>query len=527
MPIWSWFGMVTSQHAVPLTMLSWFLMYKAFGFQAQYYIWSAILLHSIASLLTYYLALRLSGNKKVAFLTTLLFALNSRAAQAYTHLAVYTATISSTILILSFFILLDKLSKKLVLHQNRALILLGIFFLTISFREDGMILPVLLPVYLFLFNKEYFRKKNIGFFALFYSGVLLYVVYRFSQQLHSSLALSITGLSYLKILFYNALSLPFKLVVQNIFEGIDLFNLFWTYKKYFYTEYHNQITVGLMYTVVYDFVILAVWNALTATFWLITRKIQDRSFWRPIIFCLAWIVAAGELLSVVGRPLNVVESRYLYLSSFAVLFVVSQTLVALMNMPKGLLLRFIVRLAVAAAVVAMVWYSYTEMQVTIRRYVFQSQARKHVLEDLVRLHPTVPDTAVFYVTCKNTCWKNGEYFGIPNDLVLPYTSGPGWIFMLHYARHNEPAYAPLFAPLNGHEFLWDYGEEGFRRIGKIGFGFFRTKVSLEQALVRGGFTADDVIGLQYDERDFSLQDVTGDVRHDIAVFMATQSAALK
>ena len=528
MPIWNWFGMVTSQHAVPLTMLSWFLMYKIFGFQAPYYIWSAILLHTIASFLTYFLAVRLSGSKKVGILTAVLFALNSRAAQAFMHLAVYTATIPSTILIISFLILLDKLRKKLVLRPSNAIVLLIVFFLAVSFREDGMILPVLLPIYFFIFKREFFQRKNIGFFTVFYSGVLLYFIYRFSQQLHNSLALSITGLSYRNIFFYNALSLPFKTVVQNIIEGYDLFNLVWLHKQLVYAEFANQITINLMFTVVYDFAIFIVFNLLVWIFLFVTRSNKVSTYWNAIKFSIGWIVVASELLAVVGRTLNVVESRYLYLTSFPVLFIVSSTLVYVFRSPvKSVILQAGKRLFVIAVIMWMVVMSYKGIQALVSKYVYWSQARIHILSDLMRLYPTVPRDAIFYVTCLTHCTKNIDKFGVPNELVLPFTSGPGWIFMLQYAKNDEASFAPFFAYENGKQFLWDYAAEGYKKIGDRGFGYFISKPLLIEALRTNNLRPDIVIGLGYDDSNFSLRDISPSVREEIRHDIATMSGIMK
>lgn len=520
-PWWAWFNLLGPSHFIPLSQFYWFVMYRLFGYEASYYALNAITLHAIASYLVYLVAKRFTGNNPVAILTSFLFATNSRSAQAFTHLAVFPATITSFIIIMIFFLYLTTLRAKTTFQKKDLLILLGIFFTSVFLREDGLILPALLPVYLWLFTPKVFQRRNLWFFAIFYACIIGFFGFRVYLQTHAATAIAITAGSFKKIYLYNAISLPFKLVVQNIFEGIDLFNIFWDHKQLVYTEYHHQITVGLMYTVVYDFVILVVFTILAGLFLFVTRNYKNPIFWKPILFCIAWILISAWLLSVAGRPMNVVESRYLYLSSFAVLLIFSQLLVFIFQK------NYIGKIFVVLSIGALLVMSYKEVQITIKRYVFQSQARKHILVDLLRLHPTIPKDTVFYVTCSKVCYRNNESFGVPDELVLPYTSGPGWIFLLHYAKQNEKAYAQFFTLYQGKEFLWDYGAEGFRKEGDYSFGFYRVKRHLEQALLEEKFSIDSVIGLSYDESDFSLHDNTKEVRADLQRFEATASATLQ
>lgn len=527
-PWWAWFNLLGPSHFIPLSQFYWFVMYRLFGYDAQYYALNALTLHAIASYLVFVVAKRLSGNVWTGILTAFFFVTNSRSAQAFTHLAVFPATITSFIVIMLFFVYLTGLGKRVILHRWDLAALLGIFFISVFLREDGLILPVLMPLYFLLHSPKIFQKKNLWFFAYFYASIILFFGFRVYIQTHAVQAIAITGQSFRKIYLYNAISLPFKLIVQNIFEGIDLFNAFWENKRLPYTEYHHQITVGLMYTVVYDFVILVVFNLLASLFLIVTRKVKDPFFWKSIVFSIGWIIVSAALLAAVGRPHNVIESRYLYLSSVAVLFIFSQMLIRIWKTAPGIpVVSIIGKTAVVIGIIALTYMSYTEIQITIKRYVFQSQARKHILTDLMRIHPTIPKKTIFYVECKKACYRNIEHFGVPNELVLPYTSGPGWIFLLHYAKKNEKAYGQFFTPYEGKEFLWDYGAEGYRSVDEYGFGFFRTRGLLYEALEKENLPPDTVIGLLYDESDFSVHDMSPKIRAEITHDLATRSAALQ
>lgn len=524
---WAWFNILGTSHFIPLSQFFWYILYKLFGFKAYWYSVTAIGLHALSSILVFVLAKRLTQNNWTSLLTSVLFATNFRSAQAFTHLAIFPATLTCYLIIILFLLYLTKLKGKYFSIKN-TIILLLLFLMSVILREDGLILPVLLPVYLLFYNRAVIHKRNAGAFILFYSVIFIFVIFRVVIQLVSPQAIAISGAGAFEIFIYNAISLPFKLLVQNLFEGIELYNVFFQNKQHIYTASHTYINFSVMYTVFYDFITLIVFNLLIAIFYISTRKIKDVNFWKTIWFCLAWIIIASGLLAVVGRPLNIVESRYLYLTSFPVLLMFSLTVVHLWNKDyKTALLSKGMRLVIVGGLILFIWLSYRDIQLTIKRYNFWATARINILSDLTRLHPAIAEKTIFFVRCKTKCLRNIDDFGVPNEYLLPFTSGPGWIFMLQYAQKDEATFAPFFSKLDGKEFLWDLGAEGYRSIGDRGFGYFTTKELLLETLAKNKLDPSVIVGLEYDESKFTLHEVSSLVQEEIRHDIATRSATLR
>ena len=149
----------------------------------------------------------------------------------------------------------------------------------------------------------------------------------------------------------------------------------------------------------------------------------------------------------------------------------------------------------------------------------------------MKVHPTIPKNTIFYVRCKEICYRNSE-FGISNSLVLPFSSGPGWIIMLYYSRQNEKAYAPFFTRYEGEtelwdwkvgryvrvknqDFLWDMGAQGYRKIGNYSFGYFVSEDYLRETIKNNNLNKNIVIGLEYDEKNFKITDISQEIRKDL------------
>lgn len=528
-PIWAWFNMLTGQHLVPFTSSSWLVFYRVFGFEAWYYALTSLLLHTFAAFLVYYFVKSLSKDTVVSLLTALLFITNSRASLAFIHLAVFSNTIPCLILIILFFLYLGKIIQKKIYGKKDAGILAALFLSAVFFREDTFILIPLLPIYIFIYNRKALVKQNLPFFSIFYAFAVTFFIFRFVMQLINPIALNVSSKSYLTTYLYNAITFPVKLVVQNLLEG------YYTILMFIYQHsqllYPVQFSAEVINTIYLDLVFLAIFNVIVIFSFIVFRGIKDKSVWKNIYFFIAWILIDALLLASVGRRMNLIEGRYLYLSSVAVLFILS---VILVKVYRSNSLYFILgifkKLFVVIVIMGFLTSSYSRIQKDIKTFETQGQARKQILSGIMNAHPTIPKNTIFFVKCKGECYRNGE-FGIPNSLVLPFSSGPGWIIMLYYSRQNEKAYAPFFTryegetmlwdsrigqytKVNKQDFLWDMGAQGYRKIGDYGFGYFTNMDFLKETLNKNKLNKDVVIiiGLEYDEKNFKITDISQEIR---------------
>ncbi|MEK7168854.1 MAG: hypothetical protein AAB778_02475, partial [Patescibacteria group bacterium] len=332
-PIWAWFNLATSLHFFPLNSLTWLMMYRVFEYNAQYYILTAILIHIIASFLVFVLAKKLSASTFVGILTAVLFATNSRARTAFLHLGVFSNTVPFFIFVILFFIYLFNIAKKTIYGFKEAIVLLLLFFSAVFFREEGVILIPLLPAFLYIYNKAALNRKNIKFFVVFYGFSAAFFVYRIFLQFITPHADQISGKSFFLTYLYNALTFPFKLIVQNIADGYYDVMLFVI--KHYSILYPFEIPFQVVTTILFDLAILLLFIIITFLFFIVTKGIKDKSFWKHIQFFLFFILINAGMLATIGRRMERIEERYLYLSGFAVLFLLSLIAYKIYNTNTG------------------------------------------------------------------------------------------------------------------------------------------------------------------------------------------------
>jgi len=509
-PFWTWFGLITGQHAAPFGALFWNMLYKAFGFESYMYAYVALLLHTVAAYFVFRLIRNLSNNTIIAFFTSLLFCLNDKTGQAYLHLAVFSSAVTSLIFMLLFFLYLTKIKSKII-SLSDSIILSSLFIISVFFREDGFMIIPLAFVYLFIYRREWVNRKNYSAVSVFTISFLIILGHRLYLQITSPIAAKAIILHFLHIYIYNFVTLPIRLLTQNIFNSGDIFDFFWKNKLLIYPPENLDFTLGVMFTVFMDLIMLVLANIIIITIFVLksfSRK--DKQCEKNIVFIIFWIMVNSMFIATVGRYIYIVDPRYLYSSSIMVNFLLVQTFYNWINASRKNLIRKMLKSGLFIFVLAiMLNMSYINIQKSIKAVNFQSIPRKKIFNELKRLYPVIPQNAIFFVRCKIKCQKNDYYFVSPK-YVLPYTSGPGWIFLLQYARENK-AYSEFFTRVDGKEFLWDLGSEGYRQIGEYGYGYFIDLNNLKNTIVNYQLNKNIVIGIEYDETDFSLNDISEEI----------------
>lgn len=529
-PILEWFNISTSLHFFPFNILAWLGMFRLFQYNAEYYAVLAILLQAIAAYVAYRLAFLLSKSFPVAFLTGVLFLTNARSRTAFLHLGVFLNTLPFFIFSILFFLYLSKIARKSVFRVRDAFVLLALFLTAVFFREEAVILIPLLSVFLFIYNKKSISRANIKFFTVFYFFTFCFLVYRVGLQVLNPGADSISSRSFFQTYLYNLSTFPYKLIVQNIIDGYYVVQLFVinTVSRI----YPAALPFESINTALLDFSFLVVFNIFAVLFFLITKNNKDKLFWKNVLFCGILVVFNAGVLAAIGRPMVRIEERYLYFSGFAVLFIFSLLIVYLYKLKtKIFILDLVLKMSVLAIIIIILSTSYGTIQNDLKTAQAQGLVRKKIIADITQLHPTIPKKTIFYVECRSTCTKNAE-FGLTNNIVLPFSSGPGWIILLQYAKDKEVAYEPFFRRYNGEgivwfwqtgefkkvpvkEFLWDMGSQGYREINGYGFGYFTDKTLLQEALRKNNLSKEIVIGLEYDDKASIIRDVSKRIRVDL------------
>lgn len=490
-----WITGMVGVHFVPFANLIWLILYKIFGFNALFYILFATFLHAFSSFLVYLLANKITKSFFIGVVTSILFLTSGRTAQAFTHLSIFPSTITSFIFIMLFLIILSY--KKTNEFSFKEIILLILIFLTsVFFREDGLLLIPVFPIFLFFFKRKTLNYNNLKYFATFYAVSIGYLIFRIVRQFFDASIVSVSSTNYWSSYIYNGLSLPFKLFVQNLIDIETPYLWVWFHRK---VLYHIDFPQTVMDTLGVDLIILTGVVFFGFMFIVSSRFVSLKKYKNVLWFSVLFTALCGFLLATIGRQIGMVESRYLYLSSFAVLLFLSIFLyLAWKNKEYGIPLKVLVIIILFFYF----WSSYGKIHNIISLRKDESHARKNIFYELQREVPILPKYAVFYVTCKKTCTRN-VHFGLPNEIVLPFSSGPGWIFLMPYAQKN-PIYSKFFIQEeNGKYFLWDMGSQGYKELEGYGYGYFTDYATLSRALKNKSYVR--IIHLLYDDKNFKLK----------------------
>lgn len=491
-------------HFSPLGQIIWRTMYDVFRLKAEYFFIAQLVVHASTSALVYILTERFTKKKVIAFLTALLFLVNGRAHQAFTHLAIFHVTTTAMMFMVLFFVYLTGIKER-VIQMKQGVLLFLIFLAAVCTREEGYMLVPLFAVYLWCFDRKKLNWQNARFFGLFTVGVVAFTAFRlFAQTLYKDpipLQYQVTGAG----AEYNIATIPIKFIVQNLIysERIGLFMLANTQKMYpaiesFFTSHAPMYDAGFFYVFGVIVSIGALW------LWLIKPKGLEAM----ALFFSAWIVTNAAILALVGRHISVLEPRYLYYSAFPVLCVASIFIHSLFTYKSKLRIVTLGTKSLSVIVLlTLLLTSIQEIRDAVNKQYKDGVAKKQIFASLMRVHPTLSDNTIFYVQCSKPCYRNKE-FGAAIKNVLPFSSGPGMIFLVHYAVGREKEWGDFFTQT----FLFDTFAEDYKKIGNKSFGYFTSKEKLEQTLKNNNLSADVVVALEIDESNYTFTDISDQFR---------------
>jgi len=493
-------------HFSPLGTFFWSMLYKSFYLQAQYFFLTELIVHASVATLAFILTSRLTNSRSVAAITGILFLLNGRAYQAFTHLAIFHSTTITMFFILLFFVYLSSIKEK-IFSIKKVVVLFLIFLAAVSIREEGFIIIPTFIAYLFCFDRLKINRKNIAAFSAFFTGVIVFLFVRFfAQKLYSepiAVQYQITGSG----AEYNLVTLPLKYVVQSLIysERIAVFLLNNTQKIYPTVESYFISQAPMMDAAFfYIFGLIAVIFAL----WLWLIKPKRIGLFLIVIFI--WIGANAFMLSFVGRSIFVLEPRYLYFSSFPVLLLVSIFIHSLFTSKNKIeIINFLRKVSAVILFVFLLGTSIQEIRTAVDYMNRSGEIKKRVLENLLKVHPSLSENTIFYIKCSTECYRNSE-LGIPNENVLPFSSGPGMNILVKYTsvQNQEKEWGPFFTD----HFLFHTFSQDYKKIGDRSFGYFIAKEKLEETLKKHKISKDIVVALEYDEKSYTFKDISESFR---------------
>jgi hypothetical protein len=505
-----WWNFLISRgvHFDPLGALLWLAFYKVFVLNASYYVVFALLEHALATLLVFIFTARLTKQKMFAFTVSLLFALNSRADEAFMHLAVFSTTISCFIFMMLFLLYLQNISSKFITKKN-ILILFLLFLGGSGFREESAMFIPLGIMYILVFSREKINKKNIFPGLLFALGIIIFFILRTISAHFNTMPIPSSVSDSLGPVYYNLLSLPVKLLVQNIVSAISMFNYVSDHIDRVYPK--TYLPFYLYSPAILDFCFFILFTLFFLFYYVLSFFSERKKSMQYALFFIVWIIANAFVLSFAGRRLYLIDQRYLYFASLPALFLFVYMIFSLGRIRiKIAAFSFIKNIALVTVIVFVIFISYKQLQVAVVTKVTSANARRTVLGSIKKTYPTIPNNTIFYFQCEQVCYRNNE-FGLSPQYVLPFSSGPGWNILVIYSVGHERTWGKFLT----NDFLLNLGSQGYEKVGGYSFGYFTDKNLLEKTLKKDKINKDIVIALEYNEADFSVKDISKQLRREL------------
>jgi len=515
-------------HFTPLWNSLFLVEYQIFNLHYQYYALVALILHFVATLLTYSLIKKLLQSSLAAFFGALFFAV------CYTHYEAITwanTQLQSQLPTIFILIIFHLLSAWVLSGKNRYLTFsFVLFFITLLIKENVLGILILIPIFVYLFGNR--RSVKIAFLGTFITG-LIYGIFRFlvpllfvkSAQNTDILPQGFSiGSSLFRILFYAPKAFVQQIVSPDI---IVYFSKLYTLANYPLKYGIDSKSDGAIFSTFVnsagaDIVMLLFSIPLIIVVGLllrITRK-DNKEIAKVIVFSLlfislsvsAWTFIVPFILSLMPDS-TFIPPRHLYLTSVGTsifiacicyFFYEKIAIIFKKNIGKGILLFAVFYTLIFAFFAKEIYLSRRNIEVDI---IGIGEQRQIITEYIKYSHPIIPPTAVFFLM------SNKQYFGFEKTTV-PFQTNFGLTLLNLYQRDQN--YSSKFY---GKNFLLGRGVlgEGFLKEGKKGFGYYITGEKLVQDYGYGYFPISSIFGYEYDGNAKIFHEESDEIRDRVRV----------
>lgn len=487
-------GIIFGQGRI-FTNLLLFLFYKYFPLNVFPIAVFAILLHAVNVLIVFYLARKLFKKTLPAFLGSLFFAVNSVSQSAIVWPAASINTLPSTTLILIaiyfFFKHLESLKQKW----------LGLSFLfiyvSLFFKETGIFLFLLLPIFAFFYKKQNFLSF-LKTYWYFFTTTFLIVVFRIwgLKSVSGPEALFLTGSSKY---FFDSIAVRSLLYPTTSFSlAIVPPVVFLNFARYITNVYYPFIPedqfILVAQTVVLD-LLAVILSAVIGFASMQLLKISDPKIRKNIIFWFIFLLSSFLPYIIISKSYSYLESRYYYLASavWAVIFAWIADLII-----RKLKLKYI-KYTLLAIFILFLYVHVQTVRTDIIKLVVESQVRIGILNQIRDIKPKLEGKKnIFYVT-------GDTDFYLPGNKV-PFQQGFGYTLLAFYfPKSGYPS-----AVLNNTE-LFEIGKEGYYETDDYGFGYFSDLESLKKVVGQNMIYKNSIVALYYSSKAEKILNITREV----------------
>lgn len=488
----------------PLTRLLGAYFFSTFGFNTAPLAIYSVIFHMLNSLLIFLIALKMLKKYFGAFVVSSFFALNSIDHQSVTWYGASFGIQPAT-----FFILLSiYLYLMYVEHEKKLYVVLSFLsaFLSLYFKEIGIFLFIFLPLTSIIFKKNTSVIRSIKKIYLFLIAIpifgffrVLELVYTNTSYTNASVYLKPSGnillTLILRAIYYPLTSFSLIYIPYSVATNMSLAVM---YAYYPYIPQYISRWDLIEQTVILDFIAMSftILLAILLAFIYKTRK-EFRKF---IIFSLLFFFLSIMPYIVIEKQYAYMEPRYYYLTSLA-----SGILLAII---LDFFTTFFKNNKFVFLFIVILFLGYLRYQVSIIRgdiavQVSISQERKNFLIALNKYLPTLKsNTNVFYFTGNKAFLVEGN--------KTPFQHGFGYSVMVIYYKTGKIPSSPLLSA-----YLFGLGEQGFKNIGGLQYGYYNDFKSLKASVVEHSINVHDVHAFYYNRDTKELSDITVQTQKDL------------
>jgi hypothetical protein len=480
-------------HILPLSSIFFYLENKIFGLNQIGYIYTALFLHTLASLGIYTVFRKIFKNNLVGLSAALIFASSFISHQTVSWFGVAHTTILSTIFAL---ISIYSFSRYLSLPKNKTKYLNYCFlalFVSLLSKEDTITLFLFYPLASYIYNKKFMPdvlKRSVVF------GII-YLVLRFEFMGSIDPSVHVVGMVRLISIIKNVITFPLVGFSQLFFPNNTIAGMNgWLQRtitwsglsgvpdgdltNFFVTTNFNWVSIALSLCLI----IFAI-----AYLFMSKNGNKKKVIQILLLFCLLsffpyTLIYASEGLEsrhfyfpMVGGSVSIACVIYLYSKHF-----------------KNLILRFVLLVAFLVYIVNNINLvrNYTKKLAEL------SYPRIKAVSEIQSLYRNVSKKSIFFITADIP-------FFLPTN-PLPFQQGNGYTMMVLFSNMNN------YSELLKRNFLWDLGSQGYYEEGDTGFGFFADEKMFIESFEKSDLKYENIFAGFWVSKEMRLDDRTNEYR---------------
>ncbi len=480
-------------HYQPLNTLILYWMTTVFRVNYMPYSLTSILLHLANVVMVYFLALGVFKEKKLSFITSLLFGVGAAAHQATSwvmaDVGIHLSTFFALASLISFSIFLERAETKLFFNS------LALLVVSLLFKETAIGFFIFYPIMFYVFAGTKLKKIRkfpililVTGFAYLLSRVLMIAI-------PSSYANNNTLVTHSQSFFhliYNMITIPALSLVQAIIPS----SLLVEFSRFITTRLPTSLT-GEFGTTAFDIFAnkrvleslnILLFASILYLIFLVIKKIGS-SFQKKVIISAVLFIIVNSLIYALAPDqsgiMTIVESRNLYFISIATSF----------------LLVFIFK-KISPAIYLIIILNIILLNGYLTHLNMNASDRRTVLNQIKNDYPVLPKRTLVYIE------SDTSYYGLPDTVrIVPFQSGFGQTLLVWYM---DADYFPnsFFKD----RFLWEIKEQGYRQESDRGFGYFRDFGLLKQTIKEYNLPIDSVISYFWNGKFHTFTNTTEKTR---------------